>query len=151
MMLPMSACKKRLTILWFVGGGFLCFIVIVQTIFNHYGNRASDAWGWLLPTFMPTLSLIASVWSMDVLGKSAAIESVDRFVFWLAFALSLAYLLVVAMTILLQPFVSSSAEGYISVMNRSSLFLGPFQGVVGASLGVFFVKKQSEGADQNGR
>lgn len=146
MILPMSVCKKRLTLVWFIGAGLVCLVVLVQTLLGHYGDKASDAWGWLLPATMPTLSLIASVWTVDTLGKGAKIQSADGFVFWLAFGLSISYLFVLALTILLQPVVAATPEGYIGVLNRSSFLIGPFQGVVTASLGAFFLKKESGAA-----
>jgi len=82
---------------------------------------------------------------MDTLGKGAKTKSADSFVFWLAFALSISYLFVLALTILVQPVVASTPEGYVGVLNRSSLFSGPFQGVVTASLGAFFVKSEADG------
>src|SRR5438045_2813502 len=144
MMLPMVTCKKRLTILWFIGAGLVFSIVLMQTLLNHFGDLASDAWAWLLPAIMPTLSLMASVWATDALGKGSQTESVDRFVFYLAFMLSAGYLLTVAVTILVQPLVGVTAQDSIAVMHRSSFLLGPLQGLVVASLGIFFVKKNAE-------
>jgi heme/copper-type cytochrome/quinol oxidase subunit 3 len=143
MKLPTDVCKKRLTLEWFVGSGLLFFVFLFQTFFGHYGEKASEAWGWLLPSVMPTLLLIASVWTLDALGKGVKLGSVDGFIFWLAFSLSAAYLVVVALTILLQPLVATSPDEYLHLMNQASLFLGPFQGLVSASLGAFFVKSES--------
>jgi hypothetical protein len=39
-------------------------------------------------------------------------------------------------------------DGYIQLMNRSSFFTGPFQGLVTGSLGAFFVKTKEETAAQ---
>jgi hypothetical protein len=144
MTLPMSACKKRLTVVWFAGAGLVCVIVLLQTLIGHYGDKVSDVWGWLMPAVMPTFALIAAVWTIDVRSKETKSEFVDSFVFWLALGLSITYLSVLALTILVQPLVVASPEGYVDLMHRSGFFIGPFQGVVTASLGAFFVKKESE-------
>jgi hypothetical protein len=144
MTLPMSTCKKRLTIVWFVGAGLVCAIVLLQTWMGHYEDKVSDVWNWLMPAVMPTLALIAAVWTIDVRSKETKPEFVDSFVFWLTLGLSITYLSVLALTILVQPRAAATSAGYIDLMHRSGFFIGPFQGVVTASLGAFFVKKGAE-------
>lgn len=139
MTLPMETCKKRLALLWFIGAGLLFLLLFGQTLFGRYGDRANDAWSWLLPGIMPTLSLMISVFAADVLGKGFGARQADRFVFRLCFSLSLAYLAVLHMMILLSPF---SAKPALSLMQESNLWLGPFQGLVTASIGIFFIKQE---------
>lgn len=136
----MSTCKKRLATLWFIGGGFLFFLLILQTIFGHYGDRAREAWGWLLPAIMPTFSLVVSVFVMDILGKGSENKMVDGFFFWFCFGLSSAYLIVVASMILLQPFAPMTP---LELLKLSTLFLCPIQGLVTAFIGAFFVKREA--------
>lgn len=133
----MAKCKKRIAILWFFCAGTLFFIVLLQTILGRYGTQANEAWGWLLPTVMPTLSLIVGVLVAETLGKVAQKKYVDRFIFRLTFGLSAVYFCVVALTILLQPFTSLPS---LELMKQSNLWLGPLQGLVSASLGVFFLR-----------
>ena len=137
--LPMAKCKRQLAAIWLVGAGISFFLLFFQTIFGRFGDNASEAWSWLLPTIMPTLSLIVGVLVMDALGKGIGTKTVDRFIFRVALILSTIYLIVVAMTILLQPFASLSP---LELMKQSNLWLGPFQGLVSASIGAFFVKKE---------
>ena len=133
----MATCKRRLATLWFLAGGFLFLVVTVQTVLGKYGDGASDAWGWLLPTVLPTLSLILGVLVMDARGKAMKDQEVDRFLFDLTLGLSAVYLLIVALTIFVQPWVSTGA---IALMKQSKLWLGPFQGLVSGSMGAFFVR-----------
>ncbi len=130
-------CKRNLAVLWFTGSGFIFFILLFQTFFQRYGKTVSEAWGWFLPTIMPTLSLIVGVLVMDASGKGTKIQTVDRFFFRLSFSLSFVYLLVVTLTILIQPFSKLSP---LELMKQSNLWLGPLQGLVTASLGVFFIR-----------
>jgi len=92
----MIKCKKRLATLWFIGSGAIFFVVLFQAIFGKYGDQVTGAWEWFLPTIMPTLSLILSVFIIDTFGKGIQTKTVDRFLFRLTFALSGVYLLVVA-------------------------------------------------------
>jgi hypothetical protein len=137
MALSMTAARRRLSVVWFSGAGLLFLVMILQTIFGHYGTDAEEAWGWLLPGILPTLSLIIGVLVMDALGKSVKAATVDGFMFWTAFGLSVFYLMMVALPILLQPF---RAIEPLSMLRQSNLWLGPMQGLVSAALAAFFVK-----------
>ena len=139
--MPWMQCKKRLALLWFTGAGFIFLLFFVQTIGGRYGEDLDLAWGWLLPTLMPTLSLMVAVFVLDALGKEGSVKSVDRFIYRLAFGLSAAYLSVVLITILAGPF---SEMGSSALMTKSNLWLAPFQGLVSASLGAFFIRSQPE-------
>ena len=119
----------------------LLILLIVQTICEKYGENATEVFGWFLPIVMPTLSLIIGILIMDAIGKGIKFKIVDRFLFRVAFALSTFYLILVALTILLQPFAEKQP---IEVIRQSNLWLGPLQGLVAALLGAFFVKKEKE-------
>lgn len=131
--------KKKLATLWFIGTSVIFFILLAQSILGRYGANIDQVWGWFLPTIMPTLSMITGVLVMDVYKKSNREQTVESFFFKLSFTLSLIYLVTVLLTILLQPFSAYSA---VDLMKISNLWLAPFQGLVSASLGVFFVNKK---------
>lgn len=141
MRIPITNTKKRLTVIWFSGSGILFALLLLQTIFGKYGTEAKDAWGLMLPTFMPTLSLIIGTLVADTTASKddEEIATVDRFFFRLSCFLSISYLLTVILTILLSPFAKLSL---LELMKLSNLWLAPFQGLVTASLGAFFVSKK---------
>lgn len=139
MKISTTKCKRKLATLWFTGSGILFFVLFLQTIFGRYGKKSLDAWNWFLPAIMPTLSLIIGVCGVDALGKGVRITKVDSFLFRLTFGISLVYLVVVLLLFLLQPFTPISP---LELMNQSNLWLGPFQGLVTAAMGVFFVKSK---------
>jgi len=136
-MISSRVARKRLAILWTVGGLFLFFVLILQSVFGRFGDRIEDAWSWFLPTLMPTLSLILGVLTLDATSGGGEGKMGDRFFFRLAFGLSAVYLIVVGMTLFLQPFTQTPL---LDLMDRSNLWLGPLQGLVAAVLGIFFVK-----------
>lgn len=140
MRIPIVYTKKKLTIIWFSGSGILFALLLLQTIFGKYGTEVKDAWGLMLPTFLPTLSLIIGVLVFDTTRSDNSEETatVDRFFFHLSCFLSTAYLITVILTVLLSPFAQLSL---LELMKLSNLWLAPFQGLVTASLGAFFVSK----------
>ncbi len=132
-----KACRRWLAILWFAFCLVLLIVLVLQSIFDRFGDRVEDAWSWFLPTIMPTLSLIVGVFVLDVTSGRGAENKVDPFFFWLAFLLSTVYLALVATTLFLQPF---TGVPLLDLMKLSNLWLGPLQGLVAAALGAFFVK-----------
>jgi hypothetical protein len=135
--LPMVRCKRRLATVWFVLGGVIFLLLVIQTVMGYYGQRATDAWGWFLPNVMPTLSLIVGVLVLDQMGGGVKTRTADAFLYRLALGLSCAYLLLILLSILIQPFAPLPP---LELMQQSNLWLGPLQGLVAGALGAFFIK-----------
>jgi hypothetical protein len=141
---PIAHCKRLLATIWFVGGGIIFFLVLTQSLFDRYGDQVSRVWGWLLPTVLPTLSLIIGQLVFDAVQGGLADRTMDRFLFRLTAWLSCGYLLAVFLVIVLTPF---STLGPIQLMTEANVWLGPVQGLVAAAMGAFFVKAAREGQD----
>lgn len=137
-----KVCRRRLAILWFTFGLLLFIVLMLQSIFDRFGDRVEDAWSWFLPSIMPTLSLIIGVLILDVTSDSDVEKKVDPFFFWIAFLLSVVYLVLVATTIFILPFTRLPP---LDLMKLSNLWLGPLQGLAAAALGAFFVKGEQGG------
>lgn len=136
--IQMETCKRRLAVVWLIGAGVLFVLMMTQSLTGRYNLQTREAWGWLLPTLMPTMSLIVGVLAMEIRGPKDKARPVDPFLYHLAMGLSVFYLVVVAATILAKPFLDMTA---IEAMNLSNLWLGPLQGLVSAMVGVFYVKQ----------
>ncbi len=134
--------KRRLATVWFIGSGFLFFLLFILASVGRFGGDADEAWAWFLPTIMPTLSLIIGVYVLDVMHQGVEDGSTDPFFFRLTFWLSISYLLAVALVLALPNVVFlTSGVTVFEFMNQANLWLGPFQGLVAAAMGAFFVKK----------
>ena len=133
--------RVRLATIWYTFTTLLLIIFFIQTILGRYGDAVESAWAWLIPTVVPSLSLITGSLVIDFKKISGKAKKADRFLFRLAFCLSIGYLLAVCLTVLSSPFAEQYAQiSVIDLFNLSQLWLGPFQGLVAASLGAFFVK-----------
>lgn len=143
--IPIARCRVWLTILWSSTVIFLLVLLILQTIGGHYVDHESDntreVFGWFFPLVLPNLSLILSITVLDKSRIAANLKRVNPFSFAICFCLSVFYLVLVALPILCQPF---SALKPLQLMQQSNIWLGPLQGLVAASLGVFFVKRGIE-------
>ena len=137
--ISMDFSQKRLATLWFIGPGFLFFLLLLQTMRGVYGDKASEAWSWLLPTFMPTLLLIVGVLVNKARLQNAQDVTVDRFMYFISFYLSIAYFIAVILTFFLSQF---SAQSPLTQLKLSNLYLTPIQGLVSLALGAFFVSQK---------
>lgn len=140
-----AKARKSLAAIWFIGAGVLFIMLLAQTIVGKYGDKADKAWAWFFPTILPTLSLIIGILVSEALSVKPnkddnSIKEVDRFVFWLSFFLSFAYIITVNLTVFLSPLAHEPLTP-LKLMEVSNLWLGPFQGLVSASLGIFFVSQ----------
>jgi len=137
MKLALKQCQQKLAILWLVGSAALFVLVFLQTTLGHFGSNASAAWGWLLPSILPTASLVVTALfkTSDAEGKI-----VERFLFRLAFLISLFYLVTVVLVLMLQPLTSTAPADALA---HSHVYLGPFQGLVASCFGAFFGQTES--------
>ena len=136
-----SLDKVRVTLakLWFAGALSIALILIVQSLLGKYETDVQEVWGWVLPTLMPSLGMILAVLSYTALDQTLRAAAVRRSFYEISRWLSLVYLLIVLLTILIQPFASNRP---VELMRMSNLWLGPLQGLIGSALGVLFVSKK---------
>ena len=141
-LVPLERVRTKLAALWMIGGSSIVGMLVIQSLLGRYGDKVQDAWGWLLPTLMPTLTMILAVLGYSALSHTMSGIVVRRDFFTLAFWLSAFYLFLIIITIIIQPFAVSSRDEAIGLMRMSNLWLGPLQGLVSSVLGVLFVTKQ---------
>jgi hypothetical protein len=141
MPIPFSKAQQHIAVLWLCGGAFVMVILIVQSIVGDWGASTSDAWGWLLPNIVPTLTLIVGAFVAEV-GSATKPSEVSKFLYYLCGGLSGFYLINVLFILCAGNFVPMKP---LELMKMSGLWLGPMQGVVSAAIGVFFVKRADAG------
>jgi len=121
-MIPLETARWRLATVWFGGGAVIATILAVQSLFNVYGDKVPQVWGWALPNIVPTLRL--------------------------SLGLSCFHLFCVTTVILAGPILPSRApEQEFDLLHSfviSNLWLGPLQGLVAAALGVLFFSKAAK-------
>jgi hypothetical protein len=141
-MTPLDKVRVQLARVWFAGGGGIFLILVVQSLLNVYGDLTQEAWGWFLPTLMPSLGMIITVLTYTALDPLLTGSVVRKSFVSVALWLSILYLLTVSLTILIQPFASKTPAEAVGLMRKSNLWLGPLQGLVASALGVLFVSKE---------
>jgi hypothetical protein len=145
MKVPITKCKYWLATVWLAAFLFLLTVLILQATFGRYGTNASDgkaseAFSWFLPTIVPTLSLIIGVLVSDARDDRKDVKLVDQMMYRLSMLLSIFYLAMVSLIFFIDPFTNWSQ---LQLMKISNLWLGPLQGLVSATIGVFFFSKES--------
>jgi hypothetical protein len=140
-LLPLDVARKSLATVWLGASSVILTIVALQSLIGKFGDRTQDAWGWLLPTLMPSLSMIITVLGYTALDSSYSKSVVRKTFFRIALFSSMLYLLLVLLTILIEPLTGKDP---IELMHMSNLWLGPLQGLVASAHGVLFVSKPAK-------
>ncbi|QRN97939.1 hypothetical protein JRI60_02330 [Archangium violaceum] len=141
--MSLTRCQRRLLLVWYMGAAPAFLVLIIQTLTSFYeghGQSPNEVWGWFLPTLMPTLLLVTGVVAKEARKPHSQEQTVERYYFRLAFWLSVSYLFVVNVVLFAMPLLRQlqGSESIIGYLTKSSLFLGPFQGLVGAAMGAVF-------------
>jgi hypothetical protein len=141
--MSLTQCQRRLLLVWYLGAAPAFVVLSGQTLTSFYeghGQNPNEVWGWFLPTLMPTLLLVTGVVAAQARKSHPDEHTVERYYFRLSFGLSVFYLLVVNLVLLAMPLILQwqDPQSIIGYLTKSSLFLGPIQGLVGATLGAVF-------------
>lgn len=134
-LMNLSKAKNALATLWGIFTIILVFIFSFQTLNGIYLDNEKQAWGWLIQGIFPSLSLMIGVFISDSLQHKKSGEQVKRFYFRIAFILSFCYLLLMLFIVLYRPF---TVYAPIEILEISSIWIGPIQGIVTAAIGMFF-------------
>jgi hypothetical protein len=137
-MMDERTCQKWLAGLW-LGCGTLIFIVMVaQDSRQVYGAESERAWAWFKTTILPTASLIVGALAYGSRNRRSADRSIDRLTFQVSLGMSALYLFLAVAIVLLSGMVGLTPIEAIISSNR---WLPLLQGLVGLSLGGFFVAR----------
>ena len=137
--MTVKKCRYVLAAVWLVGVGFLVALIMAREV-----NARDSAYAmlkWLLPNVTPFISLAVTAVMVVAPGaakKKADAQVVDLFVFLIATGLSIFYLAALLFTL----FTAGVSETVSEAVEGTSMWLVPFQALLTASLGVFFVKPQ---------
>jgi hypothetical protein len=140
--LPLGQARASIARVWLIGAGILSAILVVTSILRGRADSAQEVWSWFLPQVLPSVGLM-----IGVLGAAAIAPKADALVrksfFDIAWWLSVAYLVTLSLTILLEP-VSPLRGAALHTM--SNYWMGPFQGLVVAALSYLFTSGEKKGA-----
>jgi hypothetical protein len=138
-MIGLDSVRNRLAAVWLIGSGIVLLLVVIQALLGRFGADTQEAFGWLLPTLLPTLSMIVTVLTYTALDPRLLEAVVRKSFFQLALWLSLFYLFLILLTIAIQPFTPIPP---LELIRLSNLWLGPVQGLAASAIGILFVTKK---------
>jgi hypothetical protein len=139
--IALDVVRNRLAGVW-IGGSLLIFsLVIYQSLAHVYAERVQDVWEWLMPTLLPTLTMIVSVAASTAFMSSTSTGVLRKSFYRLALSLSIFYLVLIFFTIVSLPAFNRLVSAQIDSLHTSNLWIGPIQGIVASALGVLFASK----------
>ena len=130
----LESARTLIAKIWFIGGGVCFLLVMFQSITGRFGGINQQMWAWFTPTIVPTLSLIIGVLATTAMEDDSG-RTVKKFFYHAAVGLSLAYLIILLLTMLLEPIAGTHNMDYYHLSNY---WLTPVQGLVVAALGALF-------------
>ena len=140
--IDLDRARRFIAIVWFTGGG-LCFgLMIFQSIIGRFSGVAQEMWSWFTPTIVPTLGLIIGVLASTALEDDSG-RTVKKFFYHVSVGLSIVYLIVLLLTMLLEPLAGTHNMDYFKFSN---FWLTPTQGLVVAALGALFNSRKKTDA-----
>ncbi|MEM8802641.1 MAG: hypothetical protein AAGF55_08900 [Pseudomonadota bacterium] len=149
--LPLAQARRKLALVWFPLSGAIFLLMVLQTFSGAFADQEQRAWGWALPNFLPTLALMASVFSSQAIDpEDKTISMVKTFFFRMAFWISIFYFLILFIVILAPVVMQMSGqdaatpETRLTAMSRSNIFLGPLQSLVVGIIGALFILKDQK-------
>ena len=137
--LPLTHCQRHLAVLWLVACVALVTILLFQTQVGRFGADYQRAWSWLIPQIFPTLSVIIGGISYGILNQQQEFQ-VDKPPYQMALWFSAAYLLIMLLTLLIEP--DHKWMTNIQWLDASKLWFTALNASVNALLGAFFVSSK---------
>lgn len=137
----MERRKARLILawLWILGGLVIAGLLFVQTIWTGmYEGSEREVWSLVSSSIVPQAALMLGVLGAEAFETGRKEEDVltRRGVFLLVIVISAAFLLAVLAVVVAVPITFSRAP-----LTRAAVPLEILQGLVAASLGIFFVSE----------
>ena len=129
--------QKKIAMLWLIVS-FVLFLIFLILSLTKYKEVDSQIWNWFLPNIIPTLSLILGVFVSEFFNSKKNRKQVVLFYFNLTFYMSLCYLMIFFVLIIVDGLDSNLP--LTEIIAKSNLYLGPLQGLVTITMGLFFVK-----------
>ena len=111
--------QRKLLLIWLLGATPAVLVLLVRTFQNS--DDIERVWSWLLPSVMPTLSLVVGTYAATALTEVQQPRNVDVLFFRVSVALSLAYLAIITLTVCVNPF---SAPPATKILDKVSLVSG---------------------------
>lgn len=142
----LETVRTRLAAVWLIGALLIFSLVIYQSVAHVYADRAQDVWQWLLPTLLPTLTMMLTVAGTTAFMSGASDAIVRSSFYRVALLLSVFYLVLILFTILSLPAFNRTVDREIEALHGANLWIGPIQGIVASALGVLFASKKKSAA-----
>ena len=137
--LPLISCQRKLLLTWLIGSIPAVLLMTTRSLAGAFVGQEQEIWGWLVPLFLPTLTLMLGAYSAIALKELPPQKTVDQLFFLVAIGFSVFYLLILNGVVILQPFLNVPV--FVSTQ-RASLVLGVIQGLTTTCIGVFFVSQR---------
>ena len=138
--------RNRITSLWFAGSGLIYgTLIVISVVSGRPAEQSRAIWDWALPTMLPTLMMMIGVHMGKTEGERDPSRQADGFFFKLTCLLSAGYLAAVGLVVFFT-IGDRGTENFAQKLGESQIWLGPFQGLVAGTFGLFYTRSSAEEA-----
>ncbi len=131
--------RKKLIYLWLIGSAILFLFFSFQTLGGRYIGIETEAWGWFLPNFFPTLLLMVGAFFGNIGRETAQVQIINKSYYIICLFLSSFYLCILFLILLLY---SKSHRNILDYYRGNTIILTTIQSVVTLCIGAFFSKSE---------
>ena len=137
--IALNKARKKLLLTWLCGSAIPLLILGIQTFLGSKSNGVeSQVWSWICPLIFPFITLFIGTFNGDAANTDEKL--VSFFLLQISFILSLAYLLIISLVILIEPF---SDKNVLLVFSNSTYFITPINGLITACIGSMFAQAKT--------
>jgi Effector-associated domain 11 len=137
MLILLADTRKRLLWIWLGFTAVVILLIFIQTLTGKFEGMERKAWLWAFTHLLPALILLFVAVLLNKNQSKVLLKSIFNAVMWG----TVVYLVFVLITLFAMPFatINWSIDGYL---NKSYLWLLPFQMILLAAFWVLYFKKQ---------
>jgi hypothetical protein len=148
----MNSYRMIITGIWW-GFGLTILLLFFWIAANpaNFGAYRDNAIDWVLPHFIPTMTLTGAVAYVRPARGDAVPDRNIRFAFALTCLISIVYLTMIAAIVALAVTGYGGVEsdrGAVDTLMSWNKVLGVFQGLAASAIGVFFVRNDGSSAEE---
>lgn len=158
--MTLESCRRSLIVVWGIGFIIPGMLIFVQAVGGKYGDKFAEVLGWLTALTLPTILLMIGVMVANPAGAVSADKQTENekqaaehpeesaskqsktehesFIFRLAAAVSIIYLLIINLIFFIEPYSSLKEQ---DLMRDYKIFLAGFDSLISLLIGYFFGKK----------
>jgi len=139
---PLKSVRRKLLVLWLIGGA-LIFVIVFTMAQGTLSDQPGTIWEWFGSNMGLTLATMFGYVAKDSLDAGKPSPLIDGFFYRLMATLSVFYLLLMVATLVIWPAIPGG--DLVTVLNSSKWWLGSVGSLVTIGINTIYPKSAADG------